>query len=73
MARINVKVIANSKQEKIEKIGDEYKIHLTAQREKGKANKKLVEMLAEYFKCKKSQVIIVVGERSTSKIIEISI
>ena len=69
--RIEVKVIANSKENKIEKIGDKYKIHLNAPAIKGKANKALIGLLADYFKCKKSQISIIRGEKSHFKIIEI--
>ena len=70
---INVKVIAGAKREAFEKIGDEYKIHLTEQPEKGKATMALIAFLAKQFNCSKSQIRIIKGFTSNKKIIEIKI
>lgn len=51
--------------------GELYKVCVTAAPEKGKANKKTIELLAEYFKVAKSQIRIIRGEISRNKIIEI--
>ncbi|MFH1049146.1 MAG: DUF167 domain-containing protein [Patescibacteria group bacterium] len=51
--------------------GELYKVYVTAAPEKGKANKKMIELLAEYFKVSKSQIRIVKGEISRNKIVEI--
>lgn len=48
-----------------------YKIYVTAAPEQGKANKKMIELLAEYFKVSKSQVRIIKGEILRNKIVEI--
>lgn len=48
-----------------------YKIYVTAAPEQGKANKKMFELLAEYFKVSKSQIRIIKGETSRNKIVEI--
>jgi hypothetical protein len=69
--KIQVKVIANSSQEKIEKTSEGLKIHLKEKAVKGKANKALIEMLAEHFGKKKSEVNIIKGQTSNKKIIEI--
>ena len=69
--KIQVKVIANSKQEKIEKIGEGYKVHIRAKPEKGKANLALIEFLAKEFNCRKSQIRIIRGFTSNEKTIEI--
>lgn len=50
---------------------ESYKVYITAPPEDGKANKKLIELLAQYFKVPKSQIRIVKGEMSRNKIIEI--
>lgn len=69
---IKVKVIAGAKENNIEKISEnEYKIHLKERAEKGKANKKLIELLADYFNCKKTQIEIKQGFTSNIKVIEI--
>lgn len=51
--------------------GELYKVYVTAAPEKGKANKKMIELLAEYFKASKSQIKIIKGEISRNKIVEI--
>lgn len=47
------------------------KIYLTAVPEKGKANKKLIELLSETMNISKSKINILKGEKSHEKIIEI--
>lgn len=51
--------------------GELYKVYVTVAPEQGKANKKMIELLAEYFKVSKSQVRIIKGEISRNKIVEI--
>jgi len=67
--KIKIKVIAGARSDKIEKVDDGYKVHLTERAEKGRANKALIEFLAEYFKCKKNDVEIINGLKSNKKII----
>lgn len=50
---------------------ESYKVYVTAPPEDGKANKKVIEVLSEYFKVAKSQVRIIKGEISRNKIVEI--
>lgn len=70
--RIELKVIARAKREHLEKISEaSYRIKVSAPPEKGKANKRIVELLAEEFGVKKQAVRIVSGETSNKKIIEI--
>lgn len=70
--RICVKVVPNSKKTRIEKIGeDDFKVKVDEKAEDGKANRRLIEVLAEYFKVPKSSVVISKGQKSRNKIIEI--
>ena len=69
--RINVKVIAGVSRNEIEKTSDGLKVHLKEKAVKGKANKALVEMLAEHFNVKKNQIQIVKGMTSNKKVVEI--
>jgi len=50
---------------------DALKIKLTAQPSEGKANKALIDFLADWFGVKKSQVEIVSGQLSNIKIIKV--
>ncbi|MFH1540967.1 MAG: DUF167 domain-containing protein [Elusimicrobiota bacterium] len=67
---IEIKVITNAKKNEIKRDGNKYKVYITAPAVDGKANKKLIEFLAEYFKLKKSDIFIKRGEKSHYKIIQ---
>ena len=70
---INVNVIPNSKKPLISKIDENnYEAKVDERAEDGRANARLVEMLSEYFGVRKSQVRIVKGLRSRSKVIQVS-
>jgi hypothetical protein len=70
--KVRVKVIPRAREKEILKLGDgSLKVKLTAPPVDGKANKQLIELIAEYYKVKKSQVTIVSGEKSRNKIIYI--
>jgi uncharacterized protein (TIGR00251 family) len=70
--RIKVKVKPNAKKEEIKKIEDDYyEVKVTVVPEKGKANKKVVELLSKYFKVPKSRIVLVRGEASREKIFDI--
>lgn len=71
---IEVRVKPRSSKEEIEKLDrNSYKVYMRQPAESGKANKKLVEMLAEYFNIAKSKVKIIKGLRSRNKILDISL
>lgn len=69
---INIKTIANAKQNKVKEEGQRYKVYLTAPPVEGKANKLLIEVLADYFKVKKDRVRILRGILSSNKTVEIA-
>jgi len=68
---IDVKVIPNAKKNAVLREGDKLKVYVNAPAVSGKANKAVVEMLAEFFKVKKRDVNIVRGERSREKVVEV--
>ncbi len=70
--KIAVKVIPNSKQEKILQEQDTLKVYLKSKPLKGEANKDLVRLLSKYFNKKKAEIKILLGKKSRKKIIEIS-
>ena len=70
--RLTVKVIPNAKKERIEGRGGHLKVYLNAPALEGRANKRLIEILADHFCIKKRNIEIVHGERSREKIVEIS-
>ena len=73
MKVINVRVIPNARKNDVSEEVGQLKVHLKAQAVGGKANKALIEVLAEFFNVKKNDVKIIRGERSREKIIEVEI
>lgn len=71
--KIKIHVVANAKKKEVIKIStDEFKVKVDAIPEKGKANKRLIEILAEHFNLSKNSIRIISGEKSHNKIIEIN-
>ena len=69
---LTVKVIPNAKKPLVEKEEQNiYLVRVDAPAVGGKANKRLIELLAKHFGVKKSAVRIIKGEKSREKIIEI--
>ncbi len=68
---LEVKVTTNSKLDKIEEKEGKLFVKIKAKAVDGKANKALVEKLADYFHRRKSQVRIIRGLKSHNKIVEI--
>ena len=70
--RITVRVKAGSKKEMIEEIDDNnFVVKINQPAIEGKANKDLIEALAEYFNVSVSRIEIIKGEKSKNKVIEI--
>ena len=55
----------------VEVNGDEITVGITAEPQKGKANKELIEKNSEHFDVHKSNVRIVSGEKSRKKLVEV--
>jgi len=73
MRRIKLKVIARAKKEGLQKLSeDSYRIKVSSPPEKGKANKRAIELLSKEFCVKKRDIKIVSGETTNKKIIEIN-
>ncbi len=73
MKVISVRVIPNAKKNDVfEELG-QLKVHLKAPAVGGKANKVLIQVLAEFFNVKKGDVKITRGEKSREKVIEVNI
>lgn len=72
--KINVSVLPNSKASEVVKIDENsYKVRVNAPAVEGKANKRLVEILAEHFNVPKSSVSILKGFKNRNKIVDIDI
>ena len=69
---INVRVTAKAKFKRVEETAPGYfKVYVPAAPEDNKANKAVIEALAEYYGVRKSRILILQGERSRDKRIEI--
>ncbi len=72
--RLKVRVKPGSKREGVREITpDHLEVKVSAPPEKGKANERVVELLAKHYGVRKSAVRILKGETSREKIIEIDL
>ncbi len=72
--RISVKVKANSKQERVEKIDDEnFLVRVKAKPADGKANEAVIKALADHFDTARSNIVLLKGHTSRQKIFEINV
>ena len=68
---IRVRVVPGSRREGIEEDGDVLVVRVRAPPERGKANRRVIELLSEYFGVSKSEIEIVRGSRSRDKVVRI--
>ena len=70
--KINVSVNPNSKYSQVTKLSDyDYKVKVDAPAQDGKANERLIEILARHFEVANTCVSIVKGFKSKRKIVDI--
>lgn len=70
--RLRVKVIARAKKERVESCPDCLRVYLNEPALEGRANKKLIEILAKYLRVKKYNIDIIKGLKQRDKVVEIS-
>ena len=70
--KINIKAIPKASKNKVVEEKGRLKVYVTSPAVDGKANKAVLEVLAEHFNVKKRMVAIVSGQKSREKIVEIS-
>ncbi|MBU4536416.1 DUF167 domain-containing protein [Patescibacteria group bacterium] len=69
---IKVKVFPKSKKESLEKIKDfRFEIRIKEKAEKNMANKRVLELLAEYFKIRVKDVKIISGHHHPVKLLSV--
>ena len=69
---ISIKVIVNAgKNEIISRPNAEWTVRVTATPERGKANKRVLELLADHFEVPVSSILIVKGKYHSRKVINI--
>ncbi len=70
--KIRVKVKPNAKKDEVKQIENDYfEIRVTVVPEKGKANKRVIELLSKYLKVPKSRIKLIRGETSREKLFEV--
>lgn len=70
--KISITLKPNARHEKVEKINNsEYHVAVNAPPLEGRANERLIEVLAKYFVVPKSSVRILSGLKSKKKLVEI--
>jgi len=70
--KIFLKVKPKASQAKVAKIDKtHYQVYVTQPPEKGKANKQMIKLLADYFGVFSSKIKIIVGEKRREKVVEI--
>ena len=69
--RLNIKVIPNAKHNKVVEEAGRLKVYLIAPAVEGKANKALIDFLAEHFRVKRKQIRLILGEKNREKVVEI--
>lgn len=67
---IQVKVIAGARRNEVRKEETAFKVYVTAPAVVGKANKAVLELLADHFGCRRSRLKIIKGARSKNKLIQ---
>jgi uncharacterized protein (TIGR00251 family) len=66
-------VIPNAKRNMVLEEEGRLKVYLTVPPAEGRANKALIELLADHFQVKKSSIRIVKGERARDKVVQIEL
>jgi uncharacterized protein len=68
--KISITVKPNSKKREVEPVGDDqFLVRVVASPHENKANKEVIESLAEYFDVPKSRISILSGLRSKKKVV----
>ncbi len=69
---INVHVTPNAKEARVTKVGEaSFDVRVDEKAVGGRANKRLLEILAEHFDVPRSRVSIVRGAKSRDKVVEV--
>ncbi|MBF0478656.1 MAG: YggU family protein [Candidatus Omnitrophica bacterium] len=69
---INIKVTPGAKKNLLKDENGQLKLHLTAPAVEGKANKAVIDFLADYYDVRKTNIEIIKGLKSRNKTININ-
>jgi uncharacterized protein (TIGR00251 family) len=69
---IRVYVTPNAREARVVKVGDDYfEVRVDAMAVGGRANKRLLEILAEHFKVQRSRISIPKGTKTRDKLVQV--
>jgi uncharacterized protein (TIGR00251 family) len=69
---IRVYVTPNAREARVVKVSDDYfEVRVDEMAVGGRANKRLLEILAEHFKVQKSRISILKGTRTRNKLVQV--
>lgn len=68
---LKVRVVPNARKPRVEETENGLKVWVDAPAVEGRANRRLIEILAKHFRIKKGALTVVKGEKGREKIIEI--
>jgi len=66
---VDIRVVPGAKKREIKQDGQGLKVKLLSQPQEGKANRELVEYRAKIFSVRKSEVLIISGEKERRKVV----
>jgi len=69
--KVKIRVVPRAKKEKIVEENGILKVYVNEPAIDGRANKKLIEVLADYYQTRKYNITILQGETQRDKVIEI--
>lgn len=70
--RLRVRVKPHSRKDEVKQIAsDAYEVRTTAPPEKGKANRQVILLLAEFLRVSPARLVIIRGETAREKVIEV--
>ena len=70
---IEIRAVTRAKKREITREGTSLKVKLISQPRDGKANEELIESLATFFGVRKSDVVILRGEKDKHKVVSIPV
>jgi uncharacterized protein (TIGR00251 family) len=71
--KISVKVKPNAGRNEVTRLADDrFEVRVSVAPEKGKANERVRELLADFLEVAKSRVVLVRGETSREKVFEVA-
>ncbi|MBN2484142.1 MAG: DUF167 domain-containing protein [Candidatus Omnitrophica bacterium] len=69
---VKVRVIPRAKKERVEEFAGGLKVYVCEPAQDGRANKKLIQILAKHYQTRKYKISIISGEKQRDKVIEIN-